>query len=60
MTRDELVEKLDACLLEFAKSHKIEFSANESENKSVGMKLFGNPTKKTINSTSRYGGLFSK
>ena len=60
MSKDELVEKLDACLLEFAKSHKIEFSANESENKSVGMKLFGNPTKKTTTSTSRYGGLFSK
>lgn len=60
MSKDELVEKLDACLLEFAKSHKIEFSANESENKSVGMKLFGNPTKKTTTGTSRYGGLFSK
>lgn len=60
MSKDELIEKLDACLLEFAKSHKIEFSANESENKSVGMKLFGNPTKKTTTGTSRYGGLFSK
>ena len=60
MSKDELVEKLDACLLEFAKSHKIEFSANESESKSVGMKLFGNPSKKTTTGTSRYGGLFSK
>lgn len=60
MSKDELVEKLDACLLEFAKTHKIEFSAEESEKKSVGMKLFGNPTKKATKGASRYGGIFSK
>ena len=59
MSKDELVEKLDACLLDFAKHNEIKFSATEPK-KSVGMKLFGNPTKKTVKGGGRYGGLFSK
>lgn len=59
MSKDELVEKLDACLLDFAKHNEIKFSETEPK-KSVGMKLFGNPTKKTVKGGGRYGGLFSK
>lgn len=59
MNKDELVEKLDACLLDFAKHNEIKFSETEPK-KSVGMKLFGNPTKKTVKGGGRYGGLFSK
>ena len=59
MSKDELVEKLDACLLDFAKHNEIKFSEIEPK-KSVGMKLFGNPTKKTVKGGGRYGGLFSK
>ena len=60
MSKDELVKKLDSALLEFAKHNKIEFSSTEPEKKSVGMKLFGNPSKKTTRGSSRYGELFSK
>lgn len=60
MTVDEVRAEADKQLLEFAKSHKIEFSSEEPEKKQVGMKLFGNPTKKTTKGSSRYGGLFSK
>ena len=59
MSKDELVEKLDACLLEFAKHNEIKFSSTE-EKKSVGVKLFGNPSKKVSGKNGRYGGLFSK
>ena len=33
---------------------------DDSEKKSVGVKLFGNPSKKSTKGSSRYGGLFSK
>lgn len=59
MSVDEVRTELDKQLLEFAKGHKVEFSAKEEPQKKVGMKLFGNPSKKT-NKTGRYGGLFSK
>ena len=58
MTKDELIEKLDACLLDYAKHNEIKFSAEPK--KSVGMKLFGNPTKKSANKKGRYGGIFNK
>lgn len=58
MAKDELVEKLDACLLDYAKHNEIKFSAESK--KSVGMKLFGNPDKKKSIGKSRYGGIFSK
>ena len=60
MSKDELVEKLDQCLLEFAKHNKIEFSATEPEKKSVGIKKFANPDKRATKGSSRYGGLFNK
>ena len=60
MTVDEVRAEADKQLLEFAKSHKIEFSSDESEKKSVGMKLFGNPEKKKTAGKSRYGGIFNK
>ena len=59
MSKEELVEKLDACLLEFAKHNEIKFSSTDSK-KPVGVKLFGNPSKKVSNKNGRYGGLFSK
>lgn len=59
MSVDEVRTEADKILLEYAKGHKIEFSATE-EKKSVGMKKFGNPSKKTGKGTGRYGGLFSK
>ena len=59
MSVDEVRAEADKQLLEYAKGHKIEFSATE-EKKTVGMKKFGNPSKKTGKSTGRYGGLFSK
>lgn len=60
LSTDELTDKLDKMLLEYSKHNKIEFSSEEPEKKQVGMKLFGNPSRKTTKSTSRYGGLFSK
>ena len=60
LSTDELTNKLDKMLLEYSKHNKIEFSSEEPEKKQVGMKLFGNPSKKTVKSSSRYGGLFSK
>lgn len=60
MSKEEIAEKLDGLLLEFAKNHKIEFSADAEQKKSVGMKLFGNPSKKSTGTKSRYGGIFSK
>ena len=60
MSVDEVRAELDKQLLEYAKGHEIKFSSNESEKKQVGMKLFGNPSKKAAKSSSRYGGIFSK
>lgn len=60
MSVDDVQAKADEILLEYAKGHEIKFSAEESEKKSVGIKLFGNPTKKVTKGNSRYGGLFSK
>lgn len=60
MTVDEVRAEADKQLLAYAKHNKIEFSSKEPEKKQVGMKLFGNPSKKAAKSSSRYGGLFSK
>ena len=59
MSVDEVRGELDRILLEYAKGHEIKFSATESK-KPVGMKLFGNPTKKSSKGTGRYGGIFAK
>ena len=59
MSKDELVAKLDACLLEFAKHNEIKFSETEPK-KSVGVNLFGNPAKKNAAGKGRYGGIFNK
>lgn len=60
MSVDEVQAEADRILLEYAKHNKIEFSSEEPEKKQVGMKLFGNPSKKTGKGTGRYGGLFAK
>ncbi len=60
MTVDEVRAEADKQLLAYAKHNKIEFSSEEPEKKQVGMKLFGNPSKKAAKSSSRYGGIFSK
>ena len=60
MSVDEVRAELDKQLLEFAKGHKVEFAAKEEPKKQVGMKLFGNPNKKSTKGSSRYGGLFNK
>lgn len=60
MSVEDVQAKADSMLLEFAKTNKIEFLSTEDGKKSVGMKLFGNPSKKTAKQSSRYGGLFSK
>ena len=60
MSVDEVQAEADRILLEYAKHNKIEFSSDESEKKSVGMKLFGNPEKKKTAGKSRYGGIFNK
>ena len=59
MSVDEVRAEADKQLLEYAKGHKIEFSATE-EKKTVGMKKFGNPSKKASKGTGRYGGIFTK
>ena len=59
MSKEELVDKLDKILLEYAKHNELKFSATESEKKTVGMKMFGNPSKKTTKRSERYGGFFS-
>ena len=60
MSKDELTQKLDACLLEYAKHNKIEFSVTEPK-QVVGVKLFGNLSKKGSEITQgRYGGIFKK
>ena len=59
MSVDEVRAEADKQLLEYAKGHKIEFSATD-EKKSVGMKKFGNPSKKASKGTGRYGGIFAK
>ena len=59
MSVDEVRAEADKQLLEYAKGHKIEFSATE-EKKTVGMKKFGNLSKKNTTGKGRYGGMFSK
>lgn len=60
MSKDELIEKLNAALLDFAKHNEIKFSATEPK-KTVGVKLFGNLSKKGSEVTQgRYGGIFRK
>ena len=58
MSVDEVRAEADKQLLEYAKGHKIEFSAAE-EKKSVGTKRVGNPLKKATSESGRYGSLFS-
>lgn len=58
MSVDEVRAEADKQLLEYAKGHKIEFSANE-EKKPIGTKRVGNPLKKATPGSGRYGSLFS-
>ena len=60
MSVDEVRAEADKQLLEYAKGHKIEFSATESEKKSVGVKQFGNLAKKSADKKGRYGEMFVK
>ena len=60
MSVDEVRAELDKQLLEYAKGHEVKFAAKAEEKKEVGMKLFGNQTKKAGTKSGRYGGLFSK
>ena len=58
MSVDEVRAEADKQLLEYAKGHKIEFSATE-EKKPIGTKRVGNPLKKATPGSGRYGSLFS-
>lgn len=58
MSKDELEEKLNTYLLEYAKGHELKFSATETK-KSVATKFFGVPSKKS-GKKGRYGGMFNK
>lgn len=61
MSVDEVSAEADRILLEYAKSgNKLEFSAKESEKKTVGVKKFANPSNKSSKGTGRYGGIFKK
>ncbi len=61
MSVDEVSAEADRILLEYAKSgYKLEFSAKESEKKTVGVKKFANPSNKSSKGTGRYGGIFKK
>lgn len=61
MSVDEVRAELDRQLLEYAKGNEIKFSAEETEKKEVGVKLFGNLSKKGSTVTNgRYGGIFKK
>ena len=60
MSVEEVSAEADKILLEYAKGNELKFSAKDNEKKSVGVKLFGNPSKKSTKGSSRYGGLFSK
>ena len=60
MSIEEVQAKADEILLAYAKDGKVDFSLNEEEeSKAVGMKRFGNPSKKAT-SRGRYGGIFKK
>lgn len=59
MSVDEVRAEADKQLLEYAKGHKIEYSAEESK-KTVGVKKFANPSIKSTKGTGRYGGIFKK
>ena len=56
---DELSETLNKMLLEYSKHNKIEFSAKD-EKKSVGVKIFKNPTDNSNAGKGRYGGIFKR
>lgn len=61
MSVDEVRAELDRQLLEYAKGNEIKFSAEQTEKKEVGVKLFGNLSKKGSEVTQgRYGGIFKK
>ena len=61
MSIDEIRAELDRQLLEYAKGNEIKFSAEDIEKKTVGVKRFGNPSKKGSATTkNRYGGIFKK
>lgn len=59
MSVDEVRAEADKQLLEYAKGHKIEYSAEEPK-KTVGVKKFANPSIKSTKGTGRYGGIFKK
>lgn len=59
MSVDEVRAEADKQLLEYAKGHKIEYSAEEPK-KTVGVKKFANPSIKSTKRTGRYGGIFKK
>ena len=58
MDKDELVEKLDACLLEYAKHNEMKFSSSANE-KSIDVKRFGIMSDDTDILNARYGGIFN-
>lgn len=60
MSVDEVRAEADKILLEFAKGHKVEFSAKEDGKKSFGYRIFNNPTDKKSSGKARYGGIFNK
>ena len=59
MSVDEVRAEADKQLLEYAKGHKIEYSAEEPK-KTVGVKKFASPSIKSTKGTGRYGGIFKK
>ena len=60
MSVDEVKAEADRILLEYAKGNEIKFSIKESENKTVGKRVFPRPTANKATGKSRYGGVFSK
>ena len=59
MSVDEVRAEADKQLLEYAKGHKVEFSAKD-EKKPVNVVKFGNMSSKKTVSKGRYGGIFNK
>ena len=59
MSVEEVKSECDRILLDFAKHNKIEFSAEDESEKSVGVKMFNKLADKKSTGKSRYGGTFS-
>ena len=59
MSVDEVRAEADKILLEFAKGHKVEFSAKEDGKKAVGFRQFGDSLNKE-SKKGKYGGIFKK